>query len=170
MIDLKNEKGSITLFVLVSCVFFIASVACVQMYMQSKRVAVDREYRQIKSNYEDNILDDEDMRTRYMELAQLNNIDIIIGNITKTNDKLLVEFNLDTEYSNIKTVKYGWGTSSAIDTVSNWTFLEKESLDGKMLAIKDNLGLEALQSTFHLFVVVNNQELYSEVTVYEQLD
>ena len=43
MINLRNEKGSITLFVLISCLFFVASVACVQMYMQSKKIAVDRE-------------------------------------------------------------------------------------------------------------------------------
>ena len=43
MSNLKNEKGSITLFVLVSCLFFIASVTCVGMYMQSKQTAVDRE-------------------------------------------------------------------------------------------------------------------------------
>ena len=41
MINLRNEKGSITLFVLISCLFFVASVACVQMYMQSKKIAVD---------------------------------------------------------------------------------------------------------------------------------
>ena len=57
MINLRNEKGSITLFVLISCLFFVASVACVQMYMQSKKIAVDREYRAIKSNYEGNTLE-----------------------------------------------------------------------------------------------------------------
>ena len=56
MINLRNQKGSITLFVLISCLFFVASVACVQMYMQSKKIAVDREYRAIKSNYEGNTL------------------------------------------------------------------------------------------------------------------
>ena len=52
MWNLKNEQGSITLFALVSCLFFVASVACVGMYMQSKQTAVDREYRQIRANYE----------------------------------------------------------------------------------------------------------------------
>ena len=52
MINLKNEKGSITVFVLASCLFFIGAVACTQIYMQSKQTAVEREYRQIKSNYE----------------------------------------------------------------------------------------------------------------------
>ncbi len=52
MCSLKNQKGSITIFALVSSLFFVASVACVAMYMQSKQVAVDREYRQVKENYE----------------------------------------------------------------------------------------------------------------------
>ena len=105
MIDLKNEKGSITLFVLVSCVFFIASVACVQMYMQSKRVAVDREYRQIKSNYEGFFIDDESLRERYIQLAQLRNIDITVENTTKSGNKLIVELILNTTSSEIKTIK-----------------------------------------------------------------
>ena len=53
--NLKSQKGSITLFVLVSCLFFLASVACVNMYMHSKQIAVDREYRQVKANYEKDI-------------------------------------------------------------------------------------------------------------------
>ena len=160
MIDLKNEKGSITLFVLVSCVFFIASVACVQMYMQSKRVAVDREYRQIKSNYEGFFIDDESLRERYIQLAQLRNIDITVENTTKSGNKLIVELILNTTSSEIKTIKYGWGTSPSIDTVSNWTFVEKESVNGKMLAINDNAGSG---SQYHLFVVINNKEFYLTV-------
>lgn len=62
MINLRNQKGSITLFVLISCLFFVASVACVQMYMQSKKIAVDREYRAIKSNYEGNTLEEENLK------------------------------------------------------------------------------------------------------------
>lgn len=160
MINLKNEKGSITLFVLVSCVFFIASVACVQMYMQSKKTAVDREYRQIRANYEGFILDEESMKQRYLELAQLENIDITIEKSTKTGNKLIVELNLNTTYSDIKTVKYGWGTSSSINTVSNWTFVEKESVNDKMIAINENAGSA---SEYHLFVVINNKEFYLAV-------
>ena len=54
MVNLKNQKGSITFFVLSSCLFLIASITGVFMYIQSKQIAVDREYRQIKSFYERN--------------------------------------------------------------------------------------------------------------------
>ena len=130
------------------------------MYMQSKRVAVDREYRQIKSNYEGFFIDDESLRERYIQLAQLRNIDITVENTTKSGNKLIVELILNTTSSEIKTIKYGWGTSPSIDTVSNWTFVEKESVNGKMLAINDNAGSG---SQYHLFVVINNKEFYLTV-------
>ena len=68
MINLRSEKGSITLFVLVSCMFFIASVACVQIYMQSKQTAVDREFSQIKDNYEGNSLDENNLKESYEKI------------------------------------------------------------------------------------------------------
>ena len=80
MINLRNEKGSITLFVLISCLFFVASVACVQMYMQSKKTAVYREYRQIKSNYEGNTLDENNLKEDYIQVEKLNNTNINITN------------------------------------------------------------------------------------------
>ena len=55
MFNLRNQKGSITLFVLTSCLFFIASITGIFIYTQSKQIAVEREYRQIKSIYEENI-------------------------------------------------------------------------------------------------------------------
>ena len=57
MLNLKSQKGSITVLALSSCLFFLASVTTVYMYMQSKQVAVEREYRQIKSIYENNLDD-----------------------------------------------------------------------------------------------------------------
>ena len=74
--NLKSQKGSITLFVLVSCLFFLASVACVNMYMQSKQVAVDREYRQIKATYEKDI---NNMDSIYTELSNKNNLIVNFG-------------------------------------------------------------------------------------------
>ena len=71
MVNIKNEKGSITLFVVVSCMFFVASVVSVQMYMQSKKIAVDREYRAIKSNYEGNTLEEENLKNDYIEVEKL---------------------------------------------------------------------------------------------------
>ena len=57
MLNLKNQRGSITVLVLSTCLFFLASITTVFMYMQSKQTAVEREYRQIKSTYESNLDD-----------------------------------------------------------------------------------------------------------------
>ena len=92
MINLRNEKGSITLFVLISCLFFVASVACVQMYMQSKKIAVDREYRAIKSNYEGNTLEEENLKNDYIEVEKLNNVSVNIIKSTISGNILNVEF------------------------------------------------------------------------------
>lgn len=162
MLNLKNEKGSITLFVLVSCMFFIASVACVQMYMQSKQVAVDREYRQIKSNYEANSVDDASMKEAYEQLAQVKNLSINIEKTTEADSKLYVEFTLNTTNLNAKTIKYGWGTSTSIDTVSDWIYVENESVNNKMLAVNENVSTSG---DYHLFVVVDGKEAYTEITV-----
>ncbi len=78
---LKNENGSVTLFTLVSCLFFIASVACVSIYMQSKQTAVDREYRQIKANYEvsiDELKKSGEILSKNMSLFDDNNVLITI--------------------------------------------------------------------------------------------
>lgn len=163
MLNLKNERGSITLFVLVSCLFFIASVTCVQMYMQSKQVAVDREYRQVKANYEASIEDTEKLDEAYYQLSQLENLNINIEKTKLENNQLVVEFSLSNISNlNIKTIKYGWGTSSSIDTVSTWSYLETESVYDKMIAINNNARTSG---TYHLFMVVDNKEIYEPVTV-----
>lgn len=164
MINLRSEKGSITLFVLISCLFFMASVACVQMYMQSKQTAVDREYRQIKASYEQSV-DENAIINAYRQVAQLKDIRIVIENISKTENKLTVQFSLDTTSVTdleVKTIKYGWGSDSTVDTVTNWTYLERQSVNDKMIAINNNASSSG---DYHLFVVVNNQEIYKKITV-----
>ena len=88
--DFKNQKGSVTLFVLVSCLFFIASVACVDMYMQSKQNAIDREYRQIKASYEKDI---NNMEEIYTELSGQNNLsaDFGVPEFDKTKNRVSVD-------------------------------------------------------------------------------
>ncbi len=48
----KNEKGSITLFVLISCLFFLAIVASVSVFLINTGSSIDSQYEQIKSGYE----------------------------------------------------------------------------------------------------------------------
>lgn len=161
MVNLRSEKGSITLFVLVSCMFYIASVTCVQMYMQTKRVAVDREYRQVKANYELNTLDEENLKESYYKLANLENAEINVLEKEKTNNKITVKFNLNTDNLDIKTIKYGWGLSEDINTVPSWTYLEKNSINNQITVINENAEEE---TEYYLFVVVNNKQICTRIT------
>ena len=86
MINFRNEKGSITVFVLASCLFFIAAVSCTQIYMQSKQTAIEREYRQIKVNYESDI---DNMDDIYISLAPF------YLNAEKTSDTIVFDRNED---------------------------------------------------------------------------
>lgn len=162
MINLKSEKGSITLFVLVSCMFLVASVACTQMYMQSKKIAVDREYRQIKSNYEGNSLDENVLKEDYERLAKNINMEINIVNVNHEDSKLSVEFKLNDTDINVNSIKYGWGTSEDEETVTKWTFIESSGVKENMLALNN----EATNTgDYHLFVVINDKVLHSKITV-----
>lgn len=163
--NLRSNKGSITLFVLTSCLFFIASVTCMQIYIQSKQTAVDKEYRQIKSNYEKSLLDESNLQQVYEELAQPK--DIKIANIETPpveNNNLIVKFNIEGIGNiDIKNIKYGWGTSQDdISTVSKWTYLEKESIKNKIIAINNNASSVG---NYYLFVAINDEQIYKNITV-----
>ena len=160
--NLRREKGSITLFVLVSCMFFIASIACVQIYMQSKQTAVDREYRQIKSNYEQNNLEENTLKEDYEQLSKLTNMGVTIVNTTKLDNGLKVEFTLSNPEANIKTLKYGWGTNASVDTVTSWTFMENSNGNESRFAF---LNGTIDSGDYHLFVVVNDKVIYNKITV-----
>ncbi len=58
---LKNEKGSITLFVLLSCLFFLAIVTSVGVYLRNKETAVEQQYQQIKQSYEQDVGKEEEI-------------------------------------------------------------------------------------------------------------
>lgn len=136
--NLKSQKGSITLFVLVSCLFFLASVACVNMYMQSKQVAVDREYRQIKATYEKDI---NNMDSIYTELSNKNNLTVNFGipEFDKTQNKVFVNVFINLEYLNINTLKYGWDYDNDLsnlssERISNWTYVEHQNGENEFIA------------------------------------
>ena len=52
---LKNNKGSITLFVTLSVLFFLVVVTSVAVSLKNKETAVDAYYERIKSIYEKDV-------------------------------------------------------------------------------------------------------------------
>ena len=162
--NLKSQKGSITLFVLVSCLFFLASVACVNMYMQSKQTAVDREYKQVKANYEKDI---NNMDTIYKELSSKNNLSVNFGipEINQTSKKISVKIYINLEYLNIKTLKYGWYydtnyiNNPSISRITNWTYVENQNGENEFVATYNYIENDGF---YYLCVMVDNQEFWLE--------
>ena len=142
MRNLKNENGSITLFVLVSCLFFVASVACVGMYMQSKQTAVDREYRQIRANYE-----------------------VSIDKLKKSGEILNKNVTLFTEDNVLITIPAGFTVSKESPNVASEGIIITDSLDGN----GDSNGNEFVWIPINedLTVVGTDKEMAKESTAEE---
>ena len=166
--NLKSQKGSITLFVLVSCLFFLASVACVNMYMQSKQVAVDREYRQIKATYEKDI---NNMDSIYTELSNKNNLTVNfeIPEINKTDKKVSISVYTNLEYLDIKTLKYGWYYESnytdkpSTSRIMNWTYVENQNGENEFVA---TYNYTEETGYYYLCVMVDNLEFWTYASNY----
>ena len=56
---MKNERGSVALFVLLSMLFFLAIVTSVGISVQNKETRLDAEYAKIKANYEKDLGNEE---------------------------------------------------------------------------------------------------------------
>lgn len=52
MINLKSNKGAITLYILVSLLFFIIAIVNVQTHLKTKEASVESEYQKIKASYQ----------------------------------------------------------------------------------------------------------------------
>lgn len=174
MINLKSQKGAITLFVLVSCMFFVASVVCVEMYIQSKKIAVDREYRQIKQNYENSINND-DSEEEIDNQIDLNNIaeqrnylngNILVGS-AKINkkEKNTIKYQIieaDQEIDNINDID--------LNECKKWQYIDKKSdiVNYKIEEYNENIFY------YIITVIDNNQQIVKmdkpllEITINEK--
>lgn len=77
---MKNERGSISLFVLLSALFFLVVVTSVGVSLNNKETRIDAEFAKIKASYEKDIGNEEQI---YME---------------KTNNEENVDFLTDNDY------------------------------------------------------------------------
>ena len=162
--NIKSEKGSVTLFVLISCMFFLASVTCVQIYMQNKQIAVDREYTKVKQNYESNILEEERLKESYNQVSQYQNIEVIIDKTTVDEEanKLIVEFHLNTANLSKNAMRYGLESGNNKDNVTEWTYVHKKSINEKQTAIKE---FTETTKTVYLWVIVDGKEICTKIQI-----
>lgn len=159
MINIKSQKGSITLFVLASLLFFIATVTSVQMYMNSKKVAIEKEYRQIKANYEQT----KKINLHFTEpIKDTEDENIIVTESFTINAE-------EAEYEKIEEIKYGWIYSSSeilnksSEDISDWVIVETEGLDlTSPISATTNFS-EA--GYYYLCVLINEKEIWSNTTI-----
>ena len=165
---LKNEKGAVTLFVLVSCLFFLTSVACVNMYLSSKQSAVNKEYQQIKKNYENDL---DNASNIYNDLKNSSS-NISFGVYSSNNGVITVPITINT--TNYKSVKYFWlynSTSLSDNDLNNylsdpqnlpinWTYVEKSTnpnLQASVVASADGY--------YYLCVMLDTNPYWNEVSL-----
>ena len=56
---LKNEKGAISLFILLTALFFLIVVTSVGINLKNKEVQIDKQYEKIKTSYEKEVGNEE---------------------------------------------------------------------------------------------------------------
>ena len=56
---LKNEKGSISLFILLAALFFLVVVTGVGVSLKNKEAEIDAQFEKIKQNYEKDVGNEE---------------------------------------------------------------------------------------------------------------
>lgn len=52
---LRENKGSVALFIMLSFLFFLVIVVSMTVYLNNKKNAVEKEYEQIRKNYEQDV-------------------------------------------------------------------------------------------------------------------
>ena len=167
MLNLKNEKGSIVIIVIFSCMFFIASVVCIQQYMKNKQISVDRQYKQIKANYEVNV---DKMNEIYSNLVEEENLDVTFSNVnhSKASKKIAVDVLINMQDINIKTLKYGWlyKENTILEPNSqeivDWIFVENSNSILAKKTYTEQTGY------YYLCIVVNDKEFW--MTSYINID
>ena len=82
---------------------------------------------------------------------------------TISNNVLSVEFTINNINNvNIKSIKYGWGTSDLVKTVERWNFIENANTETNLIATNSNAKTKG---DYYLFIVINNKILSSKITV-----
>ena len=52
MINLKNDRGAITLYIIMVLLFFIIAIGSVSANLKAKEARLEAEYQKIKTSYE----------------------------------------------------------------------------------------------------------------------
>ena len=169
MINLRNNKGSVTIFVITTCLFFIVALTTVGMHMQAKKIAVDREYKKIKESYEKDV---QNISEIYEQLNETSNLEVAFSDITITPSikQISVKATLNTQNLDIKTLKYGWVYSdSELDSlddqdITDWTYVENFNGENNVIAIRKYQESQRKGHNY-LCLMVNNKTYWKEAKI-----
>lgn len=155
---LRSEKGSVTVFVLASCLFFLVSVIGVQEYTKNKQMSVEDDYRQIKLNYEKDIGNQQVIYENLKENESLGNITVNFKEqenyLIPTGSNTCVitqQFTIENRANkNIESISYGWSSNENTEPV-NWEFISSQTLSS--IARKT----DATEGDYYLWVKVKHE-------------
>lgn len=133
--NLKSEKGSITIFALASCLFFLVSIVGAEVYTRNKQIALEENYKQIKQSYEKDVGNELDIYNSLKDIEKSGEIRISFepqeGYIIPTDSTAVTisqKFTIDNGTNKkIQSISYGWSNESGVEPDS-WTELPVDSL------------------------------------------
>ena len=152
-----DEKGSITLFVLASCLFFLVSIVGVGVYIKNKQISVDEKYMQIKSTYEKDLGNEENI---YNEKISTNKTGIIEVKFETQEKYLIPTDNVNVAISqkftikngtnyDIKKIMYGWSNEESVQPIE-WKEISNQSLSETVKKV------DAQEGSYYLWVKVTD--------------
>ena len=162
--DLREDRGSITIFVLASCLFFLISVTGVQVYTKNKQIALEDDYIQIKKTYEQDLDNEEKIYNLLNNESKSGNITIDFysgeGYLIPTDGDsvdIMQKFTVNNGTNNsIKSISYGWSSNASIEP-ENWDNLSAQSL---LYSVKKS---NAQEGTYYLWVNIIDEEDNNEI-------
>ena len=129
----RSEKGSITVFTLASCLFFLVSVIGVQTYTKNKQIAVENDYKQVKQSYEKDINNQAEIYNRIKDLTGDIGVNFeaqegYLIPTGATSCTISQKFTVDNQSNNrVQSVSFGWSTDPETEPTS-WENASMQSL------------------------------------------
>lgn len=167
MKDLRSQKGSITIFVVASCLLFATTVVGIATYVQNKVNNEDEKYRRIKANYEQDVGRENEI---YNDIISKGNIDTTDTNVSFDSKEVYViptgstTVSISQKFDILKTdeisnIEYAWATSQN-QTISDsaWTSLPNGD---NTYTVKVNKGA----GSYYLKVRLNGSDIVTSEAI-----
>lgn len=176
MINFRNQKGSITIFVIASCLLFVTTVMGIATYVQNKVNNEEEEYRKIKATYEQDVGKESEFYSNIVANTNINSSDTSVNFAQKEvyiiptgSTTVLISQKFDVvETEEISTIEYAW-TDDPEGTVedASWVSLQKGE-DTYTVKSSKEAGNFYLKVRLNETEIITSEEIivnFSEITV-----